>query len=213
MPATRNHFSLRLVNEDALLVAQSGEVVLVTGPVGSGKTLFLHQIAGLKPLPGGVKAQLDGEAWPAKSSQHQVRMHFDHTPPLWMGQSAGEELLFALRSEPGHEAITTCLSNWRLTELPLETDTQKLNRLDSVRLTLAAMELAQPKLALIDNPTASLPEEDGAQLKDDIVAWARRGNCVVVVACNRWHDWASWIDQMWRIPGKEAWPVAEPLLG
>jgi len=209
MDAETAPYSLCLESEGSVLSAQAGDVVLLTGAVGSGKTLFLHRLAGLAELPAGHRISLAGKSWPDKSSSRRLCMHFDRHPPLWMAQYVEEELAFGTRPRPTEQALTAALARWRLGDIGLDDDTEQLNRLQAVRLSLAGMDVAQPLLALLDNPTDALPVEDAALLRDDVLAWAKRSRCIVVVACNRWQDWQSWARHVWHIPHQGAWPLPE----
>ncbi|MFQ5582169.1 MAG: ATP-binding cassette domain-containing protein [Mariprofundaceae bacterium] len=209
MATDTNSYVLSIEREDAMMSVQSGDVVLLTGAIGSGKTHFLNQLAGLADMPAGSRMSLDGKPWPNKSSSRQLRMYFDRYPPLWMAQYVSEELVFGVRPRPTMEALKEALTRWRLNNIGLDTDTQYLNRLQALRLSLASMEIAQPLLALVDNPTDSLSEADAALLRDDMLTWAKRSRCIVVVSCNRWQDWHPWVQHIWHIPSCGAWPVPE----
>ncbi|MDQ7012077.1 MAG: hypothetical protein Q9M29_09670, partial [Mariprofundaceae bacterium] len=166
-------------------------------------------LAGLVDLPADSRISLAGKPWPEKSSSRQLCMYFDRYPPLWMSQYVGEELIFGVRPRPAEQTLVATLARWRLDDVGLDTDTERLNRLQSIRLLLAGMDMAKPLLALLDNPADALPVEDATLLRDDILAWAKRSRCIVVVACNRWQDWQPWVQHVWRIPHQGAWPLPE----
>lgn len=189
----------RLILRDAsqLLAAEAGEIVLLTGTVGSGKSLWLKRLSGLVDLPVNTSAIIAGKK-PGKAAGETL-MLFDRQPPLWLGQSVAEELCFGLRTPPAIDVLTAILSAWRLESLSLSAELSSLNRLQAVRLSLATIALAAPKLALLDNPTDSLPAADAITLRDEIAAWAYESKTTVVVACNRWQDWQSVVTQHWRV--------------
>jgi simple sugar transport system ATP-binding protein len=54
------------------LVAQAGEVVAVTGPVGAGKSTLAGAIFGLRPLAAG-RMEFDGRPWRPRSARDAIR--------------------------------------------------------------------------------------------------------------------------------------------
>ena len=181
----------------------AGEMILVTGPVGSGKTRMLQRLAGLASFPPSVALTRDDAGGPA------THMLFDHSPPLWLAPTLGEELVFGLHPVPADAEVHRIRQAWRLEALADSTPVEALNRIQGIRVALAAMELARTRLALLDNPTASLPLDDAEALRKDIAAWTKRSTCAVIIACNRAQDWQPWVQQTWRFAIGEDVPEAE----
>ncbi|NWF35177.1 ATP-binding cassette domain-containing protein [Mariprofundus sp. KV] len=196
--------TLTLRDASQRLAAEAGEIILLTGAVGSGKSLWLKRLAGVTDLPNNTSATIAGKK-PGKAAGETL-MLFDRQPPLWLGQRVGEELCFGLRTPPASEVLTAVLSAWRLESLSPSAELSSLNRLQAMRLSLATMALAEPKLALLDSPTDSLPETDAITLRDDITAWAERSKTTVVVASNRWQDWQSVATQHWQVTSRDDLP-------
>jgi energy-coupling factor transporter ATP-binding protein EcfA2 len=190
--------SLEINSLEERLHASSGEVVLLTGAIGSGKSLWLQRMAGLVEPPAKMGITIDGATSSTSSKPQTIRMLFDRWPPVWLGQYVGEELAFGLSTRPLVTSLTHALEKWSIEKLALDTDLQTVNRLQAVRLSLAAMNLAAPALVLLDNPTAALPQDDAIALCDDIANWAEQSDIIVVVACNRWQDWQHRAQQIWR---------------
>jgi len=205
--------SLRITGPERELIASPAEITLLTGDVGCGKSLWLQRLAGVAPLPAGIRCQLAGNRWPDPKSSAAVRLLPDLQPPIFLGQTVAEELAFGLREQPSLDAMAAALAGWGLQDLAPETEIHRLNRLQGLRLSLAAMQLAAPKLALLDNPVAALPLDEAARLGEEIREWASRHELVVVVATNRWQDWQPWVGQMWRLESADALPAAEVTSG
>lgn len=196
--------SFEISSLEKRLRADSGEVIVLTGAVGSGKSLWLQRLAGLIEPPAKMEITIDGAAC---SSQSQgIRMLFDRWPPVWLGQYVGEELAFGLSIRPSITSLTDILEKWGISELALDADLQTVNRLQAIRLSLAAMDLANPTLVLLDNPTAALPQDDARALCNDIGNWVEQSATIVVVACNRWQDWQPEASQEWCLSVPDALP-------
>ncbi|MFQ5344603.1 MAG: ATP-binding cassette domain-containing protein [Mariprofundus sp.] len=203
MNSTGKH-TLQLTDANTSLRALSGEIILLTGGAGSGKTRWLKCMAGLTDSPNDMAVTLDGIA--SKKTKQPIRMLFDRWPPVWLGQTAEEELLFGLGKQVEQKHIEQILSEWGLFDLTPTTNLETLNRLQSLRLSLAAISLARPAMALLDNPTAALAEEDARILSAEIACQAEQSDTIMVVACNRWHDWRSSASQIWCVNSPDALP-------
>jgi len=195
---------LELTDSITTLQARSGDIILLTGKVGSGKSLCLHRLAALADIPESMTITLDGTA----TDKHSVRLLFDRWPCVWLGQTVGQELMFGLNTKPTPQQFEKILADWGLSGLSIDTELQTLNRIQSLRLSLAAMSLAQADLILLDNPTAALGEQGAHALINDMTDRNLFANTIVVVACNRWQDWQSSASQIWQITTPNAMPQA-----
>ena len=92
--------SLEISSLEERLYAYSGEVILLTGAVGSGKSLWMQRMAGLVEPPATMEITIDGVACSTSSHPPTIRMLFDRWPPVWLGQYVGEELAFGLSTRP-----------------------------------------------------------------------------------------------------------------
>ncbi|PJA32307.1 MAG: ABC transporter ATP-binding protein [Zetaproteobacteria bacterium CG_4_9_14_3_um_filter_53_7] len=179
--------TLKLSHASSTLLAEAGELVLLRGETGSGKTTWLKRMARLIDMPADVRIE----------SAETVRMLFDQQPPVWLGQNVGEEICFGLKHQPDPETLNASLQQWGLSDIHLSSALKDLNRLQAIRLTLAGITLAKPALALLDAPTDALSVEAATLLIKEISQWAVTSNTIVVVAANRWHDWQPVASQIW----------------
>ncbi len=203
MNRSSNDVALTLADSANTLQARGGELILLNGPSGSGKSLWLHRMAELAALPPDITIRLTH----ANQDAPAVRMLFDRWPAIWLGQTVKEELMFGLNRQPAPQLLDRALQQWGLSEIAQSTELQMLNRLQSLRLSLAAMSLADPALVLLDNPTAALCEKDAQAVIRDIQDWRQQTNTIVVVACNRWQDWRFSASQCWRVNAPDALPL------
>jgi len=199
-----NRIAIKLTDPKTTLQARTGEIILLTGESGSGKSLWLHRFAALVDLPKEMSLAMDG----LSMDKLTVRMLFDRWPCVWLGQTVVQELMFGLKVQPTPQQLTNALSDWDLSAISLDTNPHRLNRIQSLRLSLAAMFLAEPDVILLDNPTAALSKADAHAVIRDIANKSGLANTIVVVACNRWQDWRSSASQIWRTTAPNALPQA-----
>ena len=157
-----------------------GELLLLEGPNGSGKTSLMRAIAGLLELE-------DGEiAWDGKPTrEHRQRFH---NALVWMAHRVGfkadltlvENLKFEakLRPQSGRdiEEVYARLGIQRLKRLPL----RSLSAGQQRRVALARMLLADAELWLMDEPFTNL-DRDGRSLVIELVQehLADGGMCIM----------------------------------
>ena len=147
-------FSCRAVKKVDLTMA-SDRCVGLTGPSGSGKSLFLRALADLDPYEGHMS--LDGvaaDAMPAHQWRRQVGLlpaesawwfdtvgaHFDHLPPDGL-----EQLGF------GAEALA-----WQVS---------RLSSGERQRMALLRLLARIPRVLLLDEPTANLDAENTTRVE------------------------------------------------
>jgi len=135
-----------------------GQCAAILGQSGSGKTLMLRAIADLDPHKGEVF--LDGKPSDRfQPPQWHKEVGLLCAKPLWWHDTVGEH--FTLADNPQMEH---CLIQW-LTQLNLVNDImswpiQRLSTGEQQRLALLRLLMNQPKVLLLDEPSASLDEKN-----------------------------------------------------
>jgi heme ABC exporter ATP-binding subunit CcmA len=149
------------------LSVQSGEVVLVVGANGAGKTSLLRACAGLLPVT-------SGEAWVLGvdliDDHTAVRRHvglLGHAAPLYDELCGAENVRFAVRAlglpaAAGDRALERLGLVGRLRTTP----TGRLSAGQRRRVALAALVARRPALWLLDEPHAGLDAPSRTLLAD-----------------------------------------------
>jgi heme ABC exporter ATP-binding subunit CcmA len=164
------------------LSVQSGEVVLVVGANGAGKTSLLRACAGLLPVT-------SGEAWvlgvDLTDDHTAVRRHvglLGHAAPLYDELSAAENVRFAVRAlglpvATGEEALKRLGLVGRLRTTPVG----RLSAGQRRRVALAALVARRPALWLLDEPHAGL-DASSRTLLADLIAEALADGAAVLLS-------------------------------
>lgn len=138
-------------------------LTLVTGPSGAGKTTLLRCLSGLTRLAGRIV--VDGEPWQDGTSfmppHRRPVAHVFQDSRLFAHLSVADNLRFAARRAPAAGQDPPGLS-WdevvALLDLAtlLQRSTTDLSGGEQQRVAIGRALLAQPRLLLLDEPTANL---------------------------------------------------------
>lgn len=152
------------------LEVQAGECVTLTGPSGSGKTLLLRAIADLDPHQG--EAQFNG------TTQTQT------APPKWrqaVGLLPSESHWWADQVGDHFPNIDTALlKSLGFDRECLEWQVSRLSSGERQRLGLARLLANQPRVLLLDEPTANLDSANGRQVEQIIRDYQQRHQAAVL---------------------------------
>jgi polar amino acid transport system ATP-binding protein len=167
---------------------QRGELVALMGLSGSGKTTVLRAVAGLEPYSGG-RITVDGHTLDPKATHHaelhhKVGMVFQFHC-LWDHLTAGENVWLApvhvYRTLPAkaqaraRELLEELGVGHRESAVPSE-----LSGGEAQRVAIARALAADPKLLLMDEPTASLDPARRGELGDTLRRLAATGRSLLL---------------------------------
>ena len=163
------------------LSLQTGEVMVVVGANGAGKTSLLRACAGLLPVTSGQAEVLGVDL---TTDHTAVRRHvglLGHAAPLYDELSAAENVRFAVRAL----GLPVASADASLERLGLvgrlrNTPTGRLSAGQRRRVALAALVARRPALWLLDEPHAGLDAPSRALLGDLIAEAATNGAAVLL---------------------------------
>ncbi len=183
--------TLNLAPLDLTLAA--GEMVLLSGPSGSGKSLLLRALADLDPHQGEVWLEsracssLPAPEWrrrvgllPAESSWwfDQVRDHFDQAPASGTGRDRG--LCGSTHAKGFGEATSALLARLGFGPEVLDWTVSRLSTGERQRLALARLLAIQPQVLLLDEATANLDPPNRDRVEDLIQDYRREQAAAVL---------------------------------
>lgn len=133
----------------------SGELVFVSGPSGSGKSLLLRAVADLDPHEGEV--WLDGEARSAMPpSRWRRRVGLLPAESSWWADLVGEHFPADVAGQQPDEGLTGVLAGLGFEPTVLDWAVSRLSTGERQRLALARMLAQRPEALLLDEATANL---------------------------------------------------------
>lgn len=180
-------FETQWVLRDASLELEAGEVLLLSGRNGSGKTTFARILATLLEPDAG---EITFEGRPLDRERRVIRRALgfsSHRPLLYLGLTPLENLtLFGkLAGVPSPSARASQLLD-RLQMTPsARTPVDRFSRGMLQRVALARAFLGTPRLLLLDEPYAGLDEEGTAALNALIGEAKGRGAATLVISHDR----------------------------
>jgi ABC-type iron transport system FetAB ATPase subunit len=165
---------------------QAGECIALMGPSGSGKTLLLRAIADLDSAPGHIflegaeRGEMSGPAW-------RCAVRYVAAEPGWWAETVGEHFPDVRAGHDAHERLLRLLDSLGLAPEILESTVARASTGERQRLALARSLAGEPKVLLLDEPTASLDPTSAALVEEAVRYQLLRSRAVLVVT----HDVAQ----------------------
>lgn len=192
---------LRQVN----LCLAPGELHLLAGPSGGGKTTLLEVICGLARADGGT-IRWNGEPMTPRQLRWLCGLVFQFPERHFLGLTVGQELRVGQR-RVSSETLQALLSRVGLPDLSLTPAPEQLSGGQQRRLALAVQLLRDPKVLLLDEPTAGLDWAVRDGVLDLLQALAQERALLVVT-----HEpeiFARLQPQGWRLEGGLLRPLGQ----
>lgn len=165
-----------------------GEIVLLKGRNGAGKTSFLRAVAGLLRITKGAATVLDVDlvATPA-DVRHRVGL-LGHETSLYEDLTAKENVLFALRAtrsktDSGEAVLDEVGLGGRLVDLKVS----KMSAGQRKKVALASLIARAPELWLLDEPHASLDSWTRNVLDSNLNSAVENGSTVLLASHESHH--------------------------
>jgi tungstate transport system ATP-binding protein len=201
--AVKSFGAKRLLDVGALELGV-GDLIVLSGDNGSGKSTLLKMLAGLERADRmGLRANglaADEARYPRELRRLIV---YVHQHPYLFHTSIADNIRYGLRlrdmpaaeRERRVEEAIAWAGVGHLRGVP----PQKLSGGEKQRVALARAKVLEPRVLLVDEPTASLDAQARAQVIELLQRTATGDNCVVV-AC---HD-----RELLELPGARRWHLA-----
>ncbi|MEB3194118.1 MAG: ABC transporter ATP-binding protein [Cyanobacteriota bacterium] len=193
------------VLRDIHLRLQPGALTLVAGRSGSGKTTLLEVICGLARADGGT-IRWNGEPMTPRQLRWLCGLVFQFPERHFLGLTVGQELRVGQR-RVSSETLQALLSRVGLPDLSLTPAPEQLSGGQQRRLALAVQLLRDPKVLLLDEPTAGLDWAVRDGVLDLLQALAQERALLVVT-----HEpeiFARLQPQGWRLEGGLLRPLGQ----
>ena len=156
----------------------AGQPALVAGRSGSGKSTLLELICGLAEPSGGTINWM-GEPLNARQRRWLCGLVFQFPERHFLGLSVGQELKLGQRRLSSDTAATV-LEQVGLEGVSLQQAPERLSGGQQRRLALAVQLLRNPKVLLLDEPTAGLDWSVRGEILDLLQRLARDRVLLVV---------------------------------
>ena len=191
------------VLQDVSLSLAAGQPALVAGRSGSGKSTLLELISGLAE-PDAGRVLWNGEPLNGRQRRWLCGLVFQFPERHFLGLSVGQELKLGSKKLRGEQAEAV-LRKVGLEAVTLQREPERLSGGQQRRLALAVQLLREPRVLLLDEPTAGLDWQVRGEILHLLAALGREKALLVVT-----HEpelFRGVIDRGWQLEGGRLMPI------
>ena len=187
--ASKRHGAKTLLEVGPLTLA-AGDLIVLTGDNGSGKTTLLKMLAGLE-RGDRLRMRFDGIEATERSYPRALRQTiiYVHQHPYLFNTSIADNIRYGLRLRhlEAHERERRVAEGiaWAGVAQLAGVPPRGLSGGEKQRVALARAKVLEPRVLLVDEPTASLDAQARIQVIELLRKTATGENCVVVACHDR----------------------------
>jgi energy-coupling factor transport system ATP-binding protein len=196
----------RVALEEISLEIREGECVAVVGETGSGKTTLIQHLNGLlRPTRGRVRVDgVEGKDPAASRAEmrRRVGLVFQYPEHQLFEETVFDDISFVLRQravfspeEIEGKVKKACLAVGLDYEKFRRRSPFELSNGEMRRVALAGVLIQEPKILILDEPTAGLDGEGKKEILREIRELRTRGKTIVVVS-HQGEDFLGLIDRL-----------------
>jgi ABC-type iron transport system FetAB ATPase subunit len=154
---------------------EAGECIAIQGPSGAGKSVLLRMLADLDPHEG--EALLDGQSSASmRAPAWRAQVVYQAAEPAWWEATAGEHFDAAQRG-----FLDQALPALGLSAALLDAEVERLSTGERQRLALLRSLARNPRVLLLDEPTAALDPASVARVEALLSNFLARGMALLIV--------------------------------
>ena len=177
---------------------QSGEILGITGLLGSGRTELAHALFGMNP-PDSGEISLQGEPVVLSSVQDAIKLGIGYVPEnrlvqgLVMQQSVGKNIIITIlrrllnslgfiNHEKRKKSIDQWVENLSIKIPSVDSPVQTLSGGNQQRVVLAKWIATEPKILILDGPTVGIDVAAKSAIHDIVRDLASRGVGIIIIS-------------------------------
>ncbi|WP_313029506.1 energy-coupling factor ABC transporter ATP-binding protein [Massilia alkalitolerans] len=186
----RKRHGERTLFEIEQLAIEAGTAYVLTGVNGAGKSTLLRMLAGLERVDA-CTVDFDGRSMPLHPYPQALRraIVFVHQHPIMFSTSVAHNIAYGLLARgESRRSVAPRVEEamaWAGVAHLRDTDPARLSGGEKQRVALARARVLQPRLLLLDEPTANLDGPAREQVIDLIPTLLEQGSSVVMACHDR----------------------------